>query len=303
MDRGEATGRKLGEDKPKAKPAPPPTLAMSIPQFCTSHNISEGMYYKMKKQDRSLIPREMKVGTRTLITFEAAAQWRAERQAASVVEHKAQPAPPAKTVTPPTKVRRPEPLEHVEKPEPEQTRPAEPELLEPKAWLAWARKEYPKQQNERSIAYIRRLHGLMQKADNVTEVWEYENFRRRYYEAVKADQSSCAKSAQVSARCLSCCGFMRVQKCANALLICTFCRPIIGGMKTHAPTPTIPRRAVSVGPPERKIKVREAAAFNDLSEATFRRHYRHLIRKITPRRDRRRARRRHRSPPPQTKTA
>ena len=42
-----------------------------------------GMYYKMKKQDRSLVPREMNVGTRTLITFEAAADWRAEREAAS----------------------------------------------------------------------------------------------------------------------------------------------------------------------------------------------------------------------------
>ena len=171
MDRGEATGRKLGEDKPKAKPAPPPTLAMSIPQFCTSHNISEGMYYKMKKQDRSLIPREMKVGTRTLITFEAAAQWRAERQAASVVEHKAQPAPPAKTVTPPTKVRRPEPLEHVEKPDPEQTRPAEPELLEPKASRAkgplskraarYINKHYPDGTDGISTTAIRRKLAWM----------------------------------------------------------------------------------------------------------------------------------------------
>ena len=37
----------------------------------------------MKKQNRGLTPREMKVGTRTLITFEAAAKWRAERKAAS----------------------------------------------------------------------------------------------------------------------------------------------------------------------------------------------------------------------------
>ena len=34
-----------------------------------------------------------------------------------------------------------------------------------------------------------------------------------------------------------------------------------------------------------KINVRAAAALNDLSEASFRRHYPHLIRKITPRRD------------------
>ena len=79
-----------------------------------------------------------------------------------------------------------EPREYVEKPE--QTGPTEPELLEPKAWLAWACEKYPKQRNERSAPYIRRLHGLMEKADNVTEVWEYENFRRRYYEAAKLDR-------------------------------------------------------------------------------------------------------------------
>jgi len=107
MARREITGKKLSGSNPR-DPQPVPTLAMSIPQFCTAHNISEGFYYKLKKQ--KLNPREMKVGTRTLITFEAAADWRAERQAASVVEHKAQPAPPPKTV-PPTKpiaeVRRP----------------------------------------------------------------------------------------------------------------------------------------------------------------------------------------------------
>ena len=35
----------------------------------------------------------------------------------------------------------------------------------------------------------------------------------------------------------------------------------------------------------KKIKVKEAAKLNDLSEASFRRHFPHLIRKITPRRD------------------
>ena len=35
----------------------------------------------------------------------------------------------------------------------------------------------------------------------------------------------------------------------------------------------------------RKIAVREAAALNDMSEDTFRRHYSHLIRKMSPRRD------------------
>ena len=50
----------------------------------------------MKKQNRGLTPREMKIGTRTLITFEAAAKWRAEREAASTAtpEKAAPSAPP-----------------------------------------------------------------------------------------------------------------------------------------------------------------------------------------------------------------
>ncbi len=35
----------------------------------------------------------------------------------------------------------------------------------------------------------------------------------------------------------------------------------------------------------RKISVREAAELNDISEDTFRRRYKHLLRKISPRRD------------------
>jgi hypothetical protein len=35
----------------------------------------------------------------------------------------------------------------------------------------------------------------------------------------------------------------------------------------------------------RRIKVREAAELNDMSEASFRRHYGHLITKMTVRRD------------------
>jgi hypothetical protein len=55
-------------------------------------------------------------------------------------------------------------------------------------------------------------------------------------------------------------------------------------MKTNpAATPS----SADLTPLERrkKIRVKEAAALNDLSEASFRRHYGHLIRKITPRRD------------------
>lgn len=59
-------------------PPPPPRLALSIPEFCKAHGISEGFFYKLKKQGEG--PREMKVGARTLITFESAAEWRRTRE-------------------------------------------------------------------------------------------------------------------------------------------------------------------------------------------------------------------------------
>jgi predicted DNA-binding transcriptional regulator AlpA len=61
------------------RPGPPtPRLALSIPEFCEAHGISEGLFYKLKKQGEG--PREMKVGARTLITFESAAEWRRTRE-------------------------------------------------------------------------------------------------------------------------------------------------------------------------------------------------------------------------------
>ena len=47
---------------------PTPRLALSIPEFCKAHGISEGFFFKLKKQGEG--PREMKVGARTLITLE-----------------------------------------------------------------------------------------------------------------------------------------------------------------------------------------------------------------------------------------
>ena len=55
-----------------------PRLALSIPEFCEAHGISEGFFYKLKKQGEG--PREMKVGARTLITFKFAAEWRRARE-------------------------------------------------------------------------------------------------------------------------------------------------------------------------------------------------------------------------------
>src|SRR6188508_1498698 len=52
----------------------------SISQFCTAHgNICRASYYNMKKAGKG--PREMRVGSRVLISEEAAAEWRRAREA------------------------------------------------------------------------------------------------------------------------------------------------------------------------------------------------------------------------------
>jgi predicted DNA-binding transcriptional regulator AlpA len=49
--------------------------ASSIEQFCKDHGISRATFYNLKKTGKT--PRLMHVGTRVLITDEAAAEWRA----------------------------------------------------------------------------------------------------------------------------------------------------------------------------------------------------------------------------------
>jgi hypothetical protein len=56
---------------------PPPILALTIPQFCEAHNISEAFYYALQKQGKA--PRSMRVGRRRLISLEEAAKWRAQQ--------------------------------------------------------------------------------------------------------------------------------------------------------------------------------------------------------------------------------
>jgi hypothetical protein len=72
MARHEVTGRKLTPDIP---------AAYTIKEFCRSHRLSVSMYFKMKAQ--GLGPREMAVGSRRYVSFEAAALWRREREAAA----------------------------------------------------------------------------------------------------------------------------------------------------------------------------------------------------------------------------
>jgi len=49
-------------------------LAFSIPEFCRRHGISRAHFYNLSKSGHG--PAVMRVGRRTLISAEAAAQWR-----------------------------------------------------------------------------------------------------------------------------------------------------------------------------------------------------------------------------------
>ena len=55
--------------------------AYSIALFCARHGISERFYFKLKAAGRG--PAEIQLGNRVLISREAAARWRAEREAES----------------------------------------------------------------------------------------------------------------------------------------------------------------------------------------------------------------------------
>ena len=57
--------------------------AQTVDEFCQSHRISRGHFYNLLKEGRG--PTVMKVGTRTLVSVEAAAAWRRamEQQTAS----------------------------------------------------------------------------------------------------------------------------------------------------------------------------------------------------------------------------
>ena len=58
-----------------------PLMAYSIPQFCRVHGISESFFHKLRADGHG--PQELRLGTRVLISCEAAAAWRAQHTAAS----------------------------------------------------------------------------------------------------------------------------------------------------------------------------------------------------------------------------
>jgi hypothetical protein len=55
--------------------------AYSIKEFCRRNQLSQGFYFKLQRE--GLGPQTMLVGTKVLISQEAAARWRKEREAAA----------------------------------------------------------------------------------------------------------------------------------------------------------------------------------------------------------------------------
>jgi len=74
MARPEVTGRKIA-----LLDVADDADAYSIDEFCARHRISVQLFYKNRKQ----MPRTFNVGTRVLISKEAADAWRRERETAA----------------------------------------------------------------------------------------------------------------------------------------------------------------------------------------------------------------------------
>jgi hypothetical protein len=67
--------------RPPVRGPPVRPACFSVRTFCEAHHLSEAMYFKMKAAGWA--PQEMRVGSRILISFEAAERWRKEREAIS----------------------------------------------------------------------------------------------------------------------------------------------------------------------------------------------------------------------------
>lgn len=59
--------------------------AFSIAEFCKRHGISPQLFYKFKCD----MPPVFRIGARVLVSKEAAARWRAERESASAADRPA----------------------------------------------------------------------------------------------------------------------------------------------------------------------------------------------------------------------
>src|SRR5215831_17906622 len=81
LDKAEVAAKRPARTKTtqRARFSDLPPGAYTISSFCVAHDLSESFYHKLRPL--GLTPREMRVGSRVLISFESAAIWRAEREA------------------------------------------------------------------------------------------------------------------------------------------------------------------------------------------------------------------------------
>jgi hypothetical protein len=77
--RGEVTGRKMTTATVVAVDTSEEADAYSVEEFCRRHRISVQLFYKLRPQ----MPATFNVGNRRLISREAAAAWRREREQAA----------------------------------------------------------------------------------------------------------------------------------------------------------------------------------------------------------------------------
>jgi hypothetical protein len=73
-------GKKSKKRKKRKKPPTVPELrrAFTVPEFCRDHGICVATFYNLKKVNKA--PRTMRVLNRTLISVEAARDWRRQRE-------------------------------------------------------------------------------------------------------------------------------------------------------------------------------------------------------------------------------
>jgi hypothetical protein len=82
MARPEITGRKTKTSTRQRRDlSKVPPAAYSVQEFCDNHRISRSKFYELR--EKGLTPDEMLVDGRRKISVEAAARWRAEREAAA----------------------------------------------------------------------------------------------------------------------------------------------------------------------------------------------------------------------------
>jgi hypothetical protein len=81
MARPEVTGRKMGPAR--HEPVLDDADAYSVEEFCRRHRLSVQIFYKYPE----LMPDSFYVGSRRLISREAAQRWRAERETANAARN------------------------------------------------------------------------------------------------------------------------------------------------------------------------------------------------------------------------